>query len=205
MAAGLYLTLSRIVTVFGTAHSRIAPLSYPRIFIPCDVASLMLQATGGGIASVATHQGKSPNLGSHIMVAGLALQVATLLVFMALCADFAVRTMYTARTNPGASDPRHATLRASRKFRGFLVALCVATVCIFIRSVYRVGELAEGWQGALIRRQDLFIALEGVMVIVAVLALNAFHPGWCFREGYDGPVARRGKKGEDDESNSSAT
>ena len=30
------------------------------------------------------------------------------------------------------------------------------------------------------------------MVIVAVLSLNAFHPGLCFREGYDiKPTARK--------------
>lgn len=46
--------------------------------------------------------------------------------------------------------------------------------------MYRVAELAQGWDGALIRKQNLFIAFEGVMVIVAVLALNVFHPAVCF-------------------------
>lgn len=44
--------------------------------------------------------------------------------------------------------------------------------------------MAEGWDGALIKNQTLFFVLEGVMVIIAVLVLNAFHPGWCFREAY---------------------
>lgn len=70
------------------------------------------------------------------------------------------------------------------KFRLFLVALTLSTICIFIRSVYRVVELGEGWDGALIKNQTLFIVLEGVMVVIAVLVLNAFHPGLCFREGY---------------------
>ena len=65
-------------------------------------------------------------------------------------------------------------------FKGFLGALALATIGIFWRSVYRVAELAQGWDGALIRRQDLFIAFEGVMVIIAVLALNVFHPAVCF-------------------------
>jgi len=186
MAAGLYLTLSRIVMTFGPDNSRIAPLSYPRIFIPCDVVSLLLQAIGGGMASVASHQNKSPDNGDHIMVAGLAFQVFTLLVFMLLCLDFALKTLRRLRTmGDAALDPRHAQLRQSLTFRAFLVALSLATLCIFIRSVYRVVELGEGWSGALIKNQSLFIGLEGVMVIVAALALNAFHPGICFREGYD--------------------
>ncbi|KAF6239589.1 hypothetical protein HO173_002134 [Letharia columbiana] len=185
LAAGIYLTLSRIVITFGPENSHIKPLSYPRIFIPCDVISLLLQAIGGGMASVASHQDKSPNTGDHIMVAGLAFQVVTLLMFQLLCLDFMIKTLRRMRTmGEAALDPKHAVLRGSTKFRAFLVALGLATFCIFIRSIYRVAELSEGWTGALIENQHLFIGFEGAMVVVAVLVLNIFHPGYCFREGY---------------------
>jgi len=83
-----------------------------------------------------------------------------------------------------ALDPTHKALRSSFKFRVFLVALALATVCIFMRSIYRVAELSEGWEGALMKNQHLFIGFEGAMVVVAVLVLNLWHPGFCFREGY---------------------
>jgi hypothetical protein len=83
-------------------------------------------------------------------------------------------------------DPKFSSLRSSIKFRGYLAALSIATFCIFIRSVYRVAELSEGWTGYLIKQQGLFIGLEGVMVIVAVLALTFFHPAFCFMEAVDG-------------------
>jgi len=203
LAAGIYLTLSRIVVTFGPENSRIKPLSYPRIFIPCDVLSLVLQALGGGMASVASHTGKSPDTGDHIMVAGLAFQVFTLLVFQLLCLDFAVRTLMRMRKmGEAALDPTHSMLRASLKFRLFLVALGLATVCIFIRSIYRVIELGEGWEGALIKNQNLFIGFEGAMVVVAVLVMNIFHPGYCFREGYEPKTSfcglgRRKQRGAD--------
>ena len=185
LAAGIYLTLSRIVITFGPENSHIKPLSYPRIFIPCDVISLLLQAIGGGMASVASHQGKSPNTGDHIMVAGLAFQVITLLLFQLLCLDFMIKTLWRMKAmGDAALDPKHAALRGSAKFRIFLVALALATFCIFIRSIYRVAELSEGWTGALIQNQHLFIGFEGAMVVAAVLVLNLFHPGYCFREGY---------------------
>ncbi|KAI4087329.1 MAG: hypothetical protein L6R37_008331 [Teloschistes peruensis] len=72
LAAGNYLTLSRMVETFGPENSRIKPFSYPRIFIPCDILSLVLQALGGGMASAASHSNKSPETGDHIMVTGLA-------------------------------------------------------------------------------------------------------------------------------------
>ncbi|MCJ1358294.1 MAG: hypothetical protein MMC33_008293 [Icmadophila ericetorum] len=198
LAAGLYLTLSRIVTTFGPENSRIKPLSYPRIFIPCDVASLVLQALGGGIASTASHQNKSPNTGDHILVAGLAFQVFTLLIFITLFADFGIRTLRRLNSlGEAALDPMHAKLRASWSFKGFMYALVLATLCIFIRSVYRVAELGEGWTGALIRDQKTFIGLEGSLVVLAVLSLNLFHPGLCFREGYLTKAQRREKMEEE--------
>ncbi|KAL8657975.1 MAG: hypothetical protein Q9226_001385 [Calogaya cf. arnoldii] len=185
LAATIYLTLSRIVITFGPENSRIKPLSYPRIFIPCDILSLVLQALGGGMASAASHSNKNPETGNYIMLAGLAFQVFTLLVFMLLCTDFAIRTVIrTNRMGESALDLIHATLRHSMEFRIFLIALTISTICIFIRSVFRVVELGEGWDGALIKNQTLFIVLEGAMVVIAVLVLNAFHPGLCFREGY---------------------
>ena len=117
--------------------------------------------------------------------AGLAFQVVTLFMFQLLCLDFMVKTLRRMKTmGDAALEPKHAALRASTKFRAFLIALALATVCIFIRSIYRVAELSEGWTGALIRNQHLFIGFEGAMVILAVWVLNTFHPGYCFREGY---------------------
>ena len=54
-------------------------------------------------------------------------------------------------------------------------------------------ELGEGWTGALIRNEKTFIGLESALVVVAVLSLNAFHPGYCFREGYARKVPRNVK------------
>ena len=82
MAGGIYLCLRNIVYAFGEENSRISPQAYTRLFIPCDVVSLALQALGGGMASVASHEGRSSGLGDHIMVAGLVLQSLTLAIFM---------------------------------------------------------------------------------------------------------------------------
>lgn len=151
--------------------------------------SLLLQAAGGGIASAASHSNKSPTIGDNIMVAGLAFQVFTLLIFMILCIDFALRTRkrYKALGSSALDqNPLFIKMRHSWQFKGFLVALALATICIFWRSVYRVVELGEGWTGHLIRQQWLFVGFEGVMVIIACLALNAFNPAVMFKEAMTG-------------------
>jgi RTA1 like protein len=187
MAGGIYLCLRRIVYTFGPANSRISPEAYTRIFIPCDFISLLMQAAGGGLASAESHSGKSPDTGDNIMVAGLAFQVLTLAIFICLCLDFGFNTLKRWKElGEGALDPQHAQLRSSRKFKGFLVALALSTICILIRSVYRVAEMGEGWTGHLIKQQWLFFGLEGIMVIVAVISLNVFHPAVCFGDGMAG-------------------
>ncbi|KAF2134861.1 RTA1-domain-containing protein [Dothidotthia symphoricarpi CBS 119687] len=181
-AAGIYLCLSRIILAFGADISRIKPLSYPRIFIPCDIVSLLLQATGGGIASVKTHNDDDPKTGNDIMLAGLAVQVFTLLVFILLAVDFAFRTTRRVCRHGASSalDPAYSKLRKLKMFKGFLVALTFSTLCVFTRCVFRVAELSDGWGGYLMKTQRYFIGLEGAIIIAAVLALNMFHPGFCF-------------------------
>lgn len=123
------------------------------------------------------------------MVAGLAFQVFTLLIFMILCVDFAIRTRRRYKSmgqDAFDQNPIFVTLRGSLRFKGFIGALTLATICIFWRSVYRVAELGEGWTGNLIKRQWLFVGFEGVMVIVACFALNIFHPAFSFKEAMTG-------------------
>jgi len=189
MAGGIYLCSRRIVYAFGPENSRISPEAYTRIFIPCDLASLLLQAAGGGLASSASHSNKDPTPGNNIMIAGLAIQVLTLFIFMCLCTDFAIRT-YKRYKSMGEDafdqNPIFVQMRQGWKFRGFLAGLTLATICIFWRSVYRVAELSEGWTGHLIKQQWLFVGFEGVMVIVACFSLNIFNPAFTFKEAMNG-------------------
>jgi hypothetical protein len=110
------------------------------------------------------------------MVAGLAVQVASLLVFIILSADLA-REVHTHKAN---LNPKHADLYNSHKFKKFLWTLALATICIFIRSVFRVAELSEGFKGHLANNQISFMILDGTMVIIASLALTIMHPGRAF-------------------------
>jgi hypothetical protein len=112
LSAALYLCLARIIVVYGTQLSRFQPRTYTVTFISCDFASLILQSIGGGITATAGDQSIS-NAGVHIMVAGLALQVFSLVVFMFLCLEFA----WYARD--ARKDERFVDLRRTGAFRVF--------------------------------------------------------------------------------------
>ena len=118
MTAGIYLCLGRIVVVYGEHLSRVKPRTYTLMFVTFDFISLVAQAAGGAITSIAdADQVSLSDDGRYIMIAGLAFQVLSLLIFIALCAEFAMRV----RARQGEWNLEHQDLWMSRRWKGFLV------------------------------------------------------------------------------------
>ena len=175
LTAAIYLCLARIVVIYGEGVSRVKPRTYTVVFISCDFLSLLLQAAGGALASVANTPAQDQT-GINIMVAGLSWQVFSLVLFIALCAEYAWRVSRSA-IGP---DTGHASTRSTFKFQAFLWSLGVATLAILIRSAFRVAELSQGFHGKLANQQVTFMILEGAMVVSACILLTVFHPGLAF-------------------------
>lgn len=60
-------------------------------------------------------------------------------------------------------------------------ALIISTLCIFIRTCYRLAELSMGLDSDLANDEVAFLVLEGAMVAVAVISLSISHPGVAFQ------------------------
>jgi len=110
------------------------------------------------------------------MVAGLAFQVFSLLVFAVFSGEFAWRVW----RGKGVRNEDYRDLTSWWRFKGFLLALVVATVTIFARCVFRVAELQGGFRGKLANEQITFMILEGTMIIIAEISMTLFHPGLSF-------------------------
>jgi hypothetical protein len=124
-----------------------------------------------------------PSNGNYTMIAGLAFQALTLLCFLTLSADFAISAWKGVKRQGSAAlseDLASRRLRKSKRFKALLISLTIAAVLIFMRSVYRVAELAQGWKGELMTTEIFVILLEAVPVTIAGLLLSAFHPATCF-------------------------
>lgn len=131
---------------------------YTYIFISCDIFSIVLQGTGGGLASAASKPGSLMDAGNDLMMAGLAFQVFTLLIFAALATEYFVR----AWKNRGDLNPVTYELRHTRRFRYFIVALMVSYFAILIRCIYRIAEMAGGWGNPIMQNQTAFIVLDSL-------------------------------------------
>ena len=115
LSAAIYLCLARILVVYGVGISRFSPRTYTITFMTCDFISLLLQATGGAIADTASDHSES-QIGINIMIAGLAWQVVSLLLFIVCCGEYAWRVWRSWVPTAAGSNP----LRESRMFKAFL-------------------------------------------------------------------------------------
>jgi hypothetical protein len=165
--AGLYILLGRLIMVAGRESSYLSPKAYLWIFCVADVISLLMQAAGGGLASIESSAQKSTALGSNLMLAGIVFQTFSITVFVICAVDFVRRT-----------SRRHLIDPYRKSLTPMLYAMFFSLTCIYIRSIYRVVELAQGWAGFLITHQIYFVILDGMMMALAVGVFNFVHPGW---------------------------
>ena len=69
-SAWAYTVLGYCITRLGPSYSLLKPRMYLAVFISADVASLVLQAIGGGKAAVAAENGLDTTLSTHISELG---------------------------------------------------------------------------------------------------------------------------------------
>jgi RTA1 like protein len=142
----------QVAKYISPGSARFAPVLFYYIFIPCDITSLVLQATGGALSSTSNGSNQT---GVNIALAGLCFQVVTLVVFIVAAVDYAIlsRGVWMLHKPP-------------MRFLVFCAALALATILILVRCCYRVYELSEGYSrnSIALRDQSLFDGLEGVYV-----------------------------------------
>jgi len=122
----------------------------------------------------------NPSAGNSVMMVGLVTQVVTLVIFAIMSADVYFRI----RNFRGELENATIELRNTRRFPGLITAIIIAYIAIVIRCIYRIIEMAGGWRNPVMQNQTSFILLDSVMCVIAALVLNAFHPGFLFKQSY---------------------
>lgn len=142
--------LYKIIKYIDVKSSRVRPAAFYWVFIICDCIALTLQGTGGGMSSSSNG---SSQTGVDIAIAGLAFQVGTLTIFTICVIDYAIRSRHVWKP-----------FKFTAKFKIFCSFLSLATLLIYIRCVYRIYELSQGYSSnsAALRDEGLFIGLESV-------------------------------------------
>ncbi|KAJ7686269.1 RTA1 like protein-domain-containing protein [Mycena rosella] len=176
LAAANFIILGRVIAYLGPAYSRLSPQLYTILFLCCDIISLVVQGIGGGMAAGAVNQRLSPARGGNIMLGGIAFQMVTITVYVFCAGEFLLRYLQN-RPIAARGAPTAATAPLSTRMKLLIGALVFNTTCLFIRAVYRVIELSDGWGGRIIHTQVYFNVLDGAMITLALVTLNIAHPG----------------------------
>jgi hypothetical protein len=136
-------------------------------FISIDVLTTLMQVTGAGLIGSATSKQKDPSTANNILLAGLAIQTAAFAIFLGLLTV----VIFSLCGNLQVID----SLRRSKS--PFLGVLAVASLLVFIRTIFRLVETSQGVFGHLSTHEGYFAGLEFAPVVVAIWLLAIWFPG----------------------------
>ncbi|KAI9451626.1 RTA1-like protein [Lactarius psammicola] len=182
LVAANFVILGRIIRRLGPQYSRLTPRRYTIIFVSCDIISLVVQALGASIASGNQASQTRVNVGSNIALGGTIFQLVAIILYCACAAEFLARYAWNRpmRSARVAGEVSRGVM--NQPLKRMLYAMSVMTIFIVIRTIYRVIEFVDGWNGKINSTQWYFIVFDGIMITLAMLTLNAFHPGVFLRE-----------------------
>lgn len=118
--------------------------------------------------------GDKLDLGSKIVLGGLLIQILFFGVFIVVSGIFHHR-LASRKTRPASySGPIDLS---NLPWLKHLVALYVSSALIMIRSVFRVVEYAQGFDGSLLSQEWTLYVFDSVLMFGVMLLMNVVHPG----------------------------
>ncbi|GJN76004.1 hypothetical protein PLIIFM63780_002268 [Purpureocillium lilacinum] len=164
LSASLYLGLKTLQQHYNFARFwYIGPKVFAALFILGDFISLAFIGVGGSLAAI---YAEDP-IGVNLMIAGLATQVLFTTIFGGVLATIFRKTRWKLRHD---------------KTRFFMLGGLVAAICLLIRSIWRVFELSEGFNGPLTSKEGVFIALDSIPMVIMSVLITTLHPRLWFHE-----------------------
>jgi len=109
---------------------------------------------------------KNMNLGKHMVVVGLLIQIIFFGFFVVTAGIFHYRI---------ARNPTPASVR--NNWKKYIFALYAASVLILIRSAFRVVEFSMGNDGVPMRNEVFLYIFDASLMLPVMVIFNLAHPG----------------------------
>ena len=116
---------------------------------------------------MASSNASQSKLGSHIILAGLLIQIMIFGFFVVVALVFHRRLHATPTSQ--SHDP-------SLPWKKFLYILYVTSAFIMIRSIVRVAEFVEGFEGNIIEHEVYLYIFDAVPMAAAMVVYNIWYP-----------------------------
>ncbi|KAI8956710.1 RTA1 like protein-domain-containing protein [Daldinia sp. FL1419] len=176
VCGGMLLVVPQIVTIYGEEYRSWRQAWFSYMLYILTAVSLILELGGGLVATLRDDQGDI-DTGAHVLVAGLIIQLITLISFIGHAMLFAIAV----QTRDHMLDIKFAAVYNSRSFKAFVFAFTFATLLLVLRTAYRIVVVAEGFSSSVAQSEILFLILDGLMIFLATLLLVVFFPGRILR------------------------
>ncbi|EXF80726.1 hypothetical protein CFIO01_13595 [Colletotrichum fioriniae PJ7] len=172
-AASIYMVLGRlIIHLRSESFSPIKPSRLTKTFVIGDILSFIVQIMGAGMLASSS----TMNTGKTVILLGLAVQLMFFGLFVIASAVFHLRV---SRHMPPAVMDEEAQAGWRRLFsgwRGVMSVLYIASVMIFVRSLFRLAEYVEGNDGVLLGTEAFLYIFDALLMLGVVAITAVFHP-----------------------------
>jgi len=170
MAATVYMILGRIINLTsGERYALIRRTWLTKIFVLGDVLSFLVTAGGASMLSNTNGTPKEvadrQKLGSNILLVGLFIQIVFFGLFMIVAVLFQVR-----------GREHFQRLPPQLLWKKHMYTLYAVSLCILVRSLFRVVEYIQGVDGFLFQHEVFPYVFDATLIFIAVAAMNVVHP-----------------------------
>ncbi|KAK3349447.1 RTA1 like protein-domain-containing protein [Lasiosphaeria hispida] len=176
VGAAIYLVLPRVMVIYGQEFRLVSrPIYCSILFLVFDIFTLAFQSVGVAF----TANGNTPaevTQGMGILLAGLVMQAASLVAFLAVFWYFKLRL---ARRHY-VLDLKFSSVFLSSRFRTYFVCMQVATGLLLLRAIIRVASFSDGLGKRVTGSQAVILSLDDTFVLLAFIILSAVPAGRAF-------------------------
>ncbi|KAK3830844.1 MAG: RTA1 like protein-domain-containing protein [Linnemannia elongata] len=149
-------------------YSFIPPRIVGRTFVWSDAITFFIQMSAGGLqASGAKSNSSLVNVGDKMFLVGVSAQGISYCLFTTLL-TVAVRRLINERRRTGVAIQKQSWFGLDRDTAVVVGSFYASSLFIIIRSIYRVVEFTQGYQGELISKEIYLFVLDAVPLVLAI-------------------------------------
>ncbi|KAG8885639.1 hypothetical protein FRB98_001732 [Tulasnella sp. 332] len=167
--ATVYILLGRLAGELRMGqYLFIGPTKLAKYFVVSDLSTFLIQGNGAGLLP-----SRSATL-RNIFLVGLAMQLISFIIFTCIFVIWGYRVR---KHSPGGwVRDRVAGKPWYKDWRALAAAMLLSCAGILVRSLFRVMENGEGFEGRLTTTESYFYCLDCLPLFLAIVGYLAFWP-----------------------------
>ncbi|KAJ2379368.1 hypothetical protein IW150_000222 [Coemansia sp. RSA 2607] len=167
LALANYKTTGKIISNATSVRPKffwLKPKFVSWFYFSSDIFSIIMQGAGGGMMTTS----KGRDAGKKIVLVGLIVQLFFFACYMATTIYVWKRPIYQVHTGPRDKSPRAAKNKV-------MIVVILTTVLLYLRSIYRIAEFADGYGGKIYSSEWAFYVFDTILIFLAfVVYIVAF-------------------------------